>query len=139
MVNYNVLRQRYDGIQTKMKQISDYGCLFLSLCSIIEEVTGNPADIIGFIQKCFSEKWIKEDYTVNDSIAILNHFTVKKWKRFEVKTLPIVINDNEFTVEKWYNPATKGNHFKRRFVDTVTNSNTCRIGWIECYYIYSYS
>lgn len=139
MANYNVLRQRYDGIQTKMKQISDYGCLFLSLCSIIEEVTGKPADIIGFIQKCLSEKWIKDDYTVNDSIAILNFFTEKKWKRIEVKELPIVINDNEFTVEKWYNPATKGNHFKRRFVDTVTNSNTCRIGGIECYYIYSYS
>jgi hypothetical protein len=139
MANYNVLRQRYDGIQTKMKQISDYGCLFLSLCSIIEEVTGKPADIIGFIQKCLSEKWIKDYYTVNDSIAILNFFTEKKWKRIEVKTLPIVINDNEFTVEKWYNPETKGNHFKRRFVDTVTNSNTCRIGGIECYYIYSYS
>lgn len=139
MANYNVLRQRYDGIQTKMKQISDYGCLFLSLCSIIEEVTGKPADIIGFIQKCLSEKWIKDDYTVNDSIAILNFFTEKKWKRIEGKALPIVINDNEFTVEKWYNPKTKGNHFKRRFVDTVTNSNTCRIGGIECYYIYSYS
>ena len=108
------------------------------MCSIIEEVNEKPADVIGIIQKCYEKKWIKDDYTVNDSIAILNYFTCKKWKRIEEKTLPIVINDNEFTIEKWYNPKTKGNHFKRRFVDTVTNSNTCRIGGIECYYIYSY-
>lgn len=138
MYNYKELKERYDGIQTKMKGIADGGCLLLALCSVIEETTGKPADLIGIIQKSLEKKYLLTDYTVNDSLMLLEEFTGKKWIRREVKELPIVINDNDFTIEKWYNPKTKGNHFRRRFVDTVTDSNTCRIGGIECYYIYTY-
>lgn len=137
-MNLSQIKSRYIGIQSKLKNIADYGCLFLSLCTIIEEVTGKEADLIGIIQESKSKGWVRDDYTVENSIAILNAFTGKKFRRNIVKELPENIGDNEFTIEKWYNPKTKGNHFKRRFVDTLVNSNTVRIGTIEAYYIYSY-
>ena len=132
------IKSRYTGIQTKLKDISNYGCLFLSLCTIIEEVTEKEADIIGIIQESMAKKWLADDFTVNDSLAILSSFTGRNWKREIVNKLPDVIKDNEFTVEKWRNPKTGGNHFRRRFVDTLINSQTVKIGKLECYYIYSY-
>lgn len=137
-MNYSQIKSRYNGLQTNLKDIAECGCLFLTLCTIIEEVTGKEADLIGIIQESKHKGWLEDNYKVKDSPAILNAYTGKQWKREIVKKLPDVIKDNEFTVEKWYNPKTKGNHFKRRTIDTVTNSNTCRIGGIECYYIYSY-
>lgn len=121
-----------------MKYISSDGCLFLCLCMIIEEVTGKEADIIGIIQESLAKEYLANDFTVKDSLSLLKNFTGKTWKRVEVKKLPDVINDNEFTIEKWFNPKTKGNHFKRRFVDTLIDSQTVKIGYITEYYIYSY-
>lgn len=137
-MNYSCLKSRYNGIQSKMKKIGESGCLFLSLCTIIEEVTNKEADIIGIIQESMAKGWLTESYTVKDSLALLNAYTGKRWSRIEVKELPIVINDNDFTIEKWVNPKTGGNHFRRRFVDTYTDSNTVRTGKLECYYIYTY-
>jgi len=137
-MNLSQIKTRYAGIQTRLKNISDYGCLFLCLCTIIEEVTGNYADIVNIVQESMAKKWLAEDYTVNDSIAILNAFTGKNFKRDIVKKLPDVIEDNQFTIEKWLNPKTKGNHFKRRFVDTLVSSVTVNTGYILEYYIYSY-
>lgn len=137
-MNLSQIKTRYAGIQTRLKNISDYGCLFLCLCTIIEEVTGNYADIVNIVQESMAKKWLAEDYTVNDSIAILNAFTGKNFKRDIIKKLPDVIKDNQFTIEKWLNPKTKGNHFKRRFVDTLVSSVTVSTGNIVEYYIYSY-
>lgn len=137
-MNYSCLKSRYNGIQSKLKRIGDSGCLFLTLCTIIEEVNDKEADLIGIIQESMAKGWLTETYTVKNSPALLNAFTGKTWSRREVKELPIVVNDNEFTIEKWVNPKTGGNHFRRRFVDTYTDSNTVKIGKIECYYIYSY-
>ena len=137
-MNLSQIKSRYIGIQSKLKDIANYGCLFLCLCTIIEEVTGKEADLIGIIQESKAKGWLADDFTVNDSIAILNAFTGKNFKRDVVKVLPTIVNENDFTIEKWYNPKTKGNHFKRRFVDTLENSVTVRIGKIEAYYIYSF-
>ena len=137
-MNLSVIKSRYNGIQTKLKEIYNGGCLFLSLCTIIEEVNNTEADLIGIIQESWSKGWLKSDYTVTDSIALLNNFTMKKFKRDVVKELPKVINDNEFTIEKWYNDKTKYTHFKRRFTDTLINSNTVKNGKILEYYVYSY-
>lgn len=84
-----------------------------------------------------SKGWLKEDYTCENSISILNSATEKKFSRRIVEKLPDVIKDNEFTVEKWYNPRTKYTHFKRRFVDTLKSSVTVKEGKIKEYYIYS--
>jgi len=134
----NEIKTRYKGIQSKLKFINDCGCLFLCICTIIEEVNGKPVDLIDVIQKSKANKWLAEDYTVNDSLMILNKFTGKNFKRKIVKELPSVIKNNEFTVEKWLNPKTGGNHFKRRFVDTLTSSQTVKTGTLQEYYIYYY-
>lgn len=132
------IKSRYSGVQTRLKNISDYGCLFLALCTIIEEVTGKEADIIGIIQLSRQKGWLSADYTVEDSIAILNEYTGKSFKREIFETLPDTIRDNEFTIEKWFNPRTGYTHFKRRFVDTLLSSVTVKEGRIKEYYIYSY-
>lgn len=132
------IKKRYCGVQDYMAHIKDGGCLFLCLCTIIEEVTGIHADVIGIITKSIQNGWISGDYTVNDSLAILNAFTGKKFKRIEVKKLPDEIKEKQFTIEKWYNEKTGFNHFRRRFVDTLLNSQTVKKGKFECYYIYSY-
>ena len=132
------IKERYTGIQTKLKTIDTDGCLFLCLCSIIEEVTNAPADIIGIIQLSKKRGWLSDDFTVNDSLEILRAFTGKIWKRTEPKKLPETIKDNEFSIEVWQKPNSKAKHFKRRFTDTLTNSQTVKIGSITEYYIYSY-
>lgn len=132
------IKSRYSGVQTRLKNISDYGCFFLTLCTIIEEVTGKEADIIGIIQLSRQKGWLSADYTVEDSIAILNEYTGKSFKREIFETLPDTIRDNEFTIEKWFNSRTGYTHFKRRFVDTLLSSVTVKEGRIKEYYIYSY-
>lgn len=137
-MSYQTLKERYYGIQDMFRHINTDGCLFLSLCSIIEEVTEKPADVIGIIQTSMKKGWLAEDYEVKDSLAILGEFTGKKWVRREVKELPIVIESWEFTIEVWQKPNSVGKHFKRRFVDTIFNSATVKMGKIKEYYIYSY-
>ena len=141
------IKARYNGIQTMMKNFSDSSCNLLSLCTIIEEITGKPADLIGIVQWGKSTKVtnsnknvIDDDWTVNDNFAILSKFSGKtKWKRTEVTKLPDNIKDNQFTFEIWKKkPTDAAMHVKRRFVDTLINSQTVKIGSIAKYYIYEY-
>lgn len=141
------IKARYNGIQTMMKNFSDSSCNLLSLCTIIEEITGKPADLIGIVQWGKSTKVtnsnknvIDDDWTVNDNFAILSKFSGKtKWKRTEVIKLPDNIKDNQFTFEIWKKkPTDVAMHVKRRFVDTLINSQTVKIGSIVKYYIYEY-
>lgn len=131
------IKQRYDGIQNKFERMYFDGCLFLVLCTIIEEVTGS-CDIIEVIQYSMEKGWLGKDYFVHDSLSILNKWTGKNFRRTETTKLPSEIRENEFTVEKWFNPRTDMVHFKRRFVDTLTSSVTVKEGFIMEYYIYSY-
>ena len=137
-MNLSQIKSRYTGIQTKLKEIHESGCLLLALCTIIEEVTGKEADLIGIIQESRAKGWLEADYTVKDSLAILNAFTGKRFKRRIVKKLPDIIGDNEFTIEKWKNDRTGFTHFKRRFVDTLISSVTVKEGYICEYYIYKF-
>ena len=143
----NQIKNRYNGIQTMMKDFSNSSCNLLSLCTIIEEITGAPADLIGIVQwgrttlvKHTSYPVIAEDWTVNDNFAVLSKFTgKKKWKRTEVTELPKKIADNQFTFEIWKkSPDVAEMHVKRRFVDTLINSQTVKNGKIVKYYIYEY-
>ena len=138
-MNLPQIKERYEGIQTKLNCIDSGGCLFLCLCSIIEEVTGRPADIIGIVQESTQKGWIGKEFYIKDSCAILSQFTGKKFKRERVHTLPPSVEKNEFTVEKWFNPSRPGfTHFRRRFVDPLASSVTVNEGRIYEYYIYSY-
>lgn len=134
----SLIKDRYSGIQDLFRNIDTDGCLFLCLCTIIEEVTGKPADIVAMIQISRKNKWITPDFHINDSLQILNYFTGLTFKRREVGNLPSVIHENEFSIEKWYNPRTKKEHFKRRFVDTLLGSITVQEGKVAGYYIYYY-
>lgn len=141
------IKNRYSGIQTLMKNFSDSSCNLLSLCTIIEEITNKPADLIGIVQwgrnthVVNSTKFvIDSDWTVNDNFAVLSKFTgKKKWRRTEVTELPKKIADNQFTFEIWKKkPTDAAMHVKRRFVDTLINSQTVKNGQIVKYYIYEY-
>ena len=90
-MNLSQIKSRYSGIQTKMKYIGEYGCLFLCLCTIVEEVTGCPCDIAGLIQECTTRGWLSLDYDVHDSVAILNCATGKSFKRVILSKLPSII------------------------------------------------
>lgn len=136
-MNLSKIKSRYIGIQTKLKNIGDGGCLFLCLCSIIEEFTNKPIDLLTVIQQSMAKKWITDDYEVKDALELLKAFTGKKWYRREVTKLPL-IKKNEFSIEKWFNERTGFTHFRRRFVDTLVSSVTVKEGVLQEYYIYWY-
>lgn len=149
-MNSNELRKKYIGLQSKLlsakdeiSQIGDYGCLYLCLCSIAEEFNesqhnGYRVDIIADYIVCRSKGWIGSDFFVKDSVSILNYLTGEKWSRKIVESLPTEMLANTYTVEKWYNPNTKYTHFRRRWGDTLKNSNTVKNGILVGYYCYSY-
>ena len=133
------IQERYSGIQTVMGMCNKYGCHFLVLLTIIEEVTIKNVDLIEAIRISMSKGWMKSDFEVRDGIAILNYFTGKEWTRSERLTkLPAIIKQNQFTEANYYNPRTKMEHFRRRNLDTLTSSVTVKEGSIRYYYIYEY-
>ena len=143
------IKDKYIGIQTKMKKASDeiakfgdYSCLFLCLCSIADEFnhtfhTGREVDIISAYLDSRSKGWLGANFYCKNQEAILEYLTGFAWKKESVKKLPEVIPIKMYTVEKWLNPKTGGNHFKRRWGDTLINSNTVNTGKFECYYTYT--
>lgn len=143
------VRGKYIGIQSRMKSASneiakfgDYSCLFLCLCSIADEFnhafhTGGEVDIMRTYLDCKDKGWIGEDFYCINQESILEHLTGFKWKKNVVKKLPDSVPAEMYTVEKWMNPKTGGNHFKRRWGDTLVDSNTVKIGRIVSYYTYT--
>lgn len=107
------------------------------MLSIIEEYTGKSVDLISAIRVCQSKGWLHADFYVTDALAILNHFTNKKWTRSELlKSIPDRVQDNQYTEIKWV--RDKYTHFTRRTIDTLINSQTVKLGKIAGYYIYTY-
>lgn len=132
----NAVEQRYKGVQTFLTE----GCLFLSLCSIAEQVANMHIDILSAIQYAKTEGWIdaNNDMTKTSQCALLEFLTGKKWHREEFTTLPNPVPDEMYTVEKWRNPKNGFTHFRRRFVDTLTDSVTVKMGKLVSYYGYEY-
>lgn len=130
------VQERYNGIQTAMKNAGESACLFLSLLSIGEEYTGLPVDFIVAYRKCIELGLIEKDFFCNDQEKILYEFTGKKWKKTVLKELPDPVPENTYTVEKWYNDRTGFTHFKRRSFDTLESSITVKEGYIKEYYCY---
>ena len=130
----NAVVRRYAGVQTFLTE----GCLFLSLCSIAEQVANMHVDILSTIQQAKAEGWIDKnnDMTKDSQCALLGFLTGKKWHREEFTTLPNPVPYEMYTVEKWRRGKTT--HFRRRFVDTLTNSVTVSKGELESYYGYIY-
>lgn len=130
----NAIVRRYAGVQTFLTE----GCLFLSLCSIAEQVANMHVDILSTIQYAKAEGWIDKnnDMTEASQCALLGFLTGKKWHREEFTELPNPVPDEMFTVEKWC--RDKVTHFRRRFVDTLTHSMTVAMGKLSGYYGYVY-
>jgi len=132
----NAIERRYKGVQTFLTE----GCLFLSLCSIAEQVANMHIDILSAIQYAKAEGWIdaNNDMTKASQCALLGFLTGKKWHREELTALPNPVPDEMYTVEKWLNPKNGFTHFRRRFVDTVADSVTVKMGKLVSYYGYVY-
>ena len=130
------IKQRYQGFQTLCGVLKDEGCHFLVLCSIAEEYLQKPVDLIGTIRISQSKGWMRSDFYVKDSIAILEYVTNAKWTRNEVAKL-LVIRDNDYTEAVYYNARTGFRHYRRRGYDTLEHSVTVAEGVIEKYYIYT--
>ena len=148
-MNANEIRQKYIGLQTKLKKsaeeiklFGDYSCLFLCLCSIAEEYNESHhnqrrVDILADYIACRSKGWIGDEFFVKDSPAILSYLTGAKWERKMSEKLPDTIPENMYTVERWYNSKTKFTHFRRRWGDTIVDSNTVRNGKLTQYYLFT--
>lgn len=130
-------KDRYEGIQTILKTCGEEGCHFLSLLSIAEEEEKTYIDLIMAIRMFRSKGWLTPDFFVTDAIKILNFLTSKEWTREEVTKLPKEIAANQYTEVCYYNEKTSFRHFRRRYFDTLENSNTVKNGKIEKYYIYT--
>ena len=126
--------RRYAGVQTFLTE----GCLFLSLCSIAEQVANMHVDILSTIQYAKAEGWIDKNnnMTKASQCALLGFLTGKQWHREEFTELPNPVPDEMYTVEKWC--RDKVTHFRRRFVDTLTHSMTVAMGKLSGYYGYVY-
>lgn len=143
------VRSKYVGIQSKMKdageelaRFGDYSCLFLCVCSIADEFnhayhTGREVDIMRAYLDCRSKGWLGADFWCKDQEAMLEHLTGIRWRKETADRLPDPLPETSYTVEKWENPRTGGNHFRRRWGDTLESSQTVRTGNLVGYYIYS--
>lgn len=128
--------KRFEGIQTYLTGIDSDGCLFLSLCSIAEEVNGDKIDFLEAVRIARENKLVSGNFFVEDSCSLLSVLTGKSWKRTIVKNLPPVIDEKEYTIVKLRQPSGKGFHFKRRSFDTLINSASTKKNDIAEYYIY---
>lgn len=130
------IERRYKGVQTFLIE----GCLFLSLTSIAEQVANMHIDLLSALQYAKAEGWIDKNNNMTEDTQCyyLEYLTSKKWHREVKKELPRSVPEEMYTVEKWLSPHTGKTHFRRRFVDTITDSITVKEGVLVAYYCYSY-
>ena len=132
MMTHNRIKARYEGVQTFLAE----GCYFLSLMSIVEEVTGEPHDLLSTIAMCKAAQYVTDDAYVKDALGLLRMLTQKKWTLKKSKELPEVVPDNMYTIQKW--ARGKVTHFRRRYVDTLICSATVMHGELQEYYLFSH-
>jgi len=136
------VKTRYQGIQSIIgKMMWSDCCLFLCLLEIADEQDAEY-NLLDVIREAREKEWLAEDFTVRESTRILSLLTGKEYTRdvyqpteFQ-KVLDAGMPDNWFSVEKWYSGKTGFTHFKRRFCDTVLNSQTVKYGKLVEYYVY---
>lgn len=131
------LKQRYQNLQTLLEVCGTDGCHFLTLCSIAEEESHKPVDLIDAIKVSIDKGWFTRDFWGKDAEAFLGYLTKKRWTRREVPVLHSSVKSYEYTEANWYNPRTGYRHHRRRGFDTIENSITVKEGYIESYYIYT--
>ena len=144
------IRAKYTGFQSRLGtwqkaigKLDDYGCLFLSICSIAEEYNESHhnlrrMDILSFFMECLDREWVNTNCYCLNQLEMLKFATGVEWKREVVKTLPKEIPLEMYTVEHWYNARTGFDHFRRRWGDTLVNSVTVKEGVLKDYYTYTH-
>lgn len=132
------VRDRYEGIQTVLLNCGNYGCNFLSLLSIAEDVTSDKLDILNVYKESLLRGFVTDDFYVNSTLGLLHMLTGRNWKRSEVEEITHQLKDNEYSIAVYYNPATGYTHFRRRAYDTLEYSKTVEEGYIKKYYIYQH-
>lgn len=136
------IKARYAGIQDIIgKMMWSDCCLFLCLLEIADELDAKY-NLLDVIHESRQKEWLSEDFTVRESTRILNLLTGKEYTRdvyspeeFQ-KVLDAVMPDDWFSIEKWYNGKTGFTHFRRRFCDTLRDSQTVKHGKLVEYYVY---
>jgi hypothetical protein len=129
------MESRFDNIQRYLARIDEYGCFFLSLCSVAEDYLKKKVDLVDAVRFAVEQGVITPDYTVKDDVKLLSHLTGKRVSKRTADRCG-VLKANEFSIEKWYNPRTGYNHFKRRYFDVYHDGVTVKEGYIMCFYIY---
>lgn len=132
------VRERYEGLQTRLDGIDSDGCYFLSLLSVAEEACGRKIDLIDAVNLARRRKLVEEKFYVLDPCALLSALAGGRWTRKVVETLGEV-KDNEYTVAKWRNERTGFTHFRRRYFDTLESSVTVKEGRIVGYYVFAWN
>lgn len=133
------VRDRYEHIQTILEQNAKAGCLFLSLLSIAEEMTGHSIDMIDAIRDAQEQGWLGKDFTCNNQLAMLKRWTKKTWTRMVVPLELFdarAVKENEYTVARYVRGETT--HFRRRGYDVYANSLAVKTGYCESIYVYAW-
>lgn len=139
------VRTRYQGIQSIIgKMMWSDCCMFLTLLTIADEQDAKY-NLLDVIRVARDKEWLAEDFTVHESTHILNLLTGKEYTRdiyspeeFQ-KVLDAGIHDDWFSIEKWRRVKDNDEivtHFRRRFCDTIYNSQTVKYGELVEYYVY---
>ena len=133
------VKARYEHLQTILEQNGKSGCLFLSILSIAEEVTGKRIDMIDAVRDAQEQGWLGKDFTCNNQLAMLNRWTGKTWSRMVIPYEQFdsrVVRKNDYTVMKYVRGTIT--HFRRRSFDVYRDSLTVRKGYCESIYMYSF-
>ena len=132
------MRSRWEGIQNKLWGMQE-GCFFLTLCSIAEEYNishgRDKVDLVDAVNKAFDMKWVKSDYTVLNDTALLSWLCNGAKVSKRMSSTCGLLKANEYSACKY--ALDNKLHFRRRYFDVYTNSNTVKNGEFVCYYIYT--
>lgn len=134
------VRARYEHLQTIIEQNGKSGCLFLSLLSVAEEMSGKRIDMIDAIRDAQEQGWLGKDFTCNNQLAMLNRWTGKNWQRTVIpyeKFDSRCVGTKDYTIMKYVRGTTT--HFKRRPFDVYKDSLTVRQGKCEAIYMYTWA
>lgn len=138
------VKARYAGIQDVIgKMMWSDCCMFLTLLEIADEQDAEY-NLLDIIRESRQKEWLSEDFTVRESTRILNLLTGKEYVRdvyspeeFQ-KVLDAGMPDDWFSIEKWKRVKDDKTitHFRRRFCDTLRDSQTVKYGKLVEYYVY---
>lgn len=115
-----------------MKMLGEYGCYFLSIVHIAENITGRRIDAIAAYIDAFERKMIDNEATVLNPGAVISMLTGGKYTvRHEGSTYKTAPNEYEVLVFKAkFTHYVAGDGTGRVSYDPLGNSNTVATGSI---------